>query len=242
MYDPATIPLPKDFASHPTAPPGIPPVSVRQNTDLFIGRDASPEQAREMIRAYWASLTWMDHNVGRVIAELDRLGLREKTIIVFWGDHGYHLGEKGRWSKAGSLFETGTRVPLIIDAPGQPGNGKASPRVVETLDIYRTLTDLTGLAAPAGVQGRSLAPLLADPGAAWVHPAYSVWAEAGKVNGVAVRIDRYRYAEWDGPRGGPMLFDLVADPDELHNLAEDPAHAPIRKELSELVRRHRAGE
>ena len=242
MYDPATITLPKDFAARPTAPPGIPPVSVRQNTDLFIGRDASPEQAREMIRAYWASLSWMDHNVGRVVAELDRLGLREKTIIVFWGDHGYHLGEKGRWSKAGSLFETGTRVPLFIAAPGKPGNGHASPRVVETVDLYRTLTDLAGLPVPAGVQGRSLAPLLDAPTAPWDHPAYSVWAEGGKVNGVAVRTDRYRYAEWDGPRGGPMLFDLATDPEELHNLAEDPAHAQIRKELSSLIRRHRAGQ
>ena len=118
--------LPPDFAARPTAPPGVPPVSVRANTDLFIGRDASPEEARKVIRAYWAALTWVDYNVGRVIAELDRLGLRENTVIDFWGDHGYHLGEKGRWSKAGSLFEIGARVPR--SSPHQSPPATAVPR------------------------------------------------------------------------------------------------------------------
>ena len=241
LYDPATIPLPPDFAAHPTAPPGIPPVAVRQNTDLFINRDASPEQAREVIRAYWASVSWMDHNVGRVLAELDRLGLRDNTIVVFWGDHGYHLGEKGRWSKAGSPFEVGARTPFLVRAPGARGNGAASPRVVEAIDLYRTLADLAHLPDP-GVRGRSLAPLLDDPARPWDHPAFTVWAEGGKVNGVSVRDERYRYAEWDGPRGGPILFDLEADPHELHNLAGDPKLAEVRARLAELVRRHRLGE
>jgi iduronate 2-sulfatase len=239
MYDPADVVLPPDFAPRPTAPPGVPPVSVRTNTDLFINRDASPEEARKVIRAYWAALTWVDDNVGRVIGELDRLGLRENTVIVFWGDHGYHLGEKGRWSKAGSLFEVGARVPLIIAAPKAAGNGRPSKRVVEALDIYRTLADLAGLPVAEGVQGRSLAPLLADPAAPWDHPAYTVWAERDTINGVSVRDERFRYAEWDGPRGGAFLYDLDADPRELKNLADDPAFAGVRERLSGLVRRHR---
>ena len=109
QYDVDKMPLPPDFASTPAAPPGFPEISIaRRNTDLFIGREASPAQAREMIRAYYASTSYMDEQVGRVLDALDRLKLREKTIVVFFGDHGYHLGEKGKWSKAYSLFDIAT--------------------------------------------------------------------------------------------------------------------------------------
>ena len=118
LYDVNKIPLPPDFSERPVAPPGFPEISIaRRNTDLFIGRDASPEAAREMIRAYYASVSFMDEQIGRVLDALDRLKLRNNTIVVFWGDHGYHLGEKGKWSKAYSLFEIATRVPLIIATP-----------------------------------------------------------------------------------------------------------------------------
>ncbi|HEX6985828.1 MAG TPA: sulfatase, partial [Planctomycetaceae bacterium] len=110
LYEAADVPLPPDFAPRPAAPEGLPPASITPNGDLFIGRDASEQEAREMKRAYRASVSWTDRNVGRVLAELDRLGLREKTVVVFWGDHGYHLGEKGKWAKHGSLYEVGTRV------------------------------------------------------------------------------------------------------------------------------------
>jgi arylsulfatase A-like enzyme len=237
MYDPARIPLPVDFASKPTVPSGYPKASVpAKNGDLFIDREASPEQAREMIRAYWASLTWVDWNVGRVLAELDRLGLREDTIIILWGDHGYHLGEKGKWSKHGSLFEVGTRVPLIVAAPGAKGNGRACPRVVQSLDLYPTLCELCGLNQPTGLQGHSLAPLLADPGAAWEHPAFSVFGRADRLIGVAVRTERFRYVEYDGGQGGTMLFEHPADPHELRNLADDPRFAQVRAELAALAR------
>src|SRR5207244_12966493 len=112
MYDPKTIELPPDFAAKPAAPEGFPKASIpMRNGDLFINREATPEAAREMIRAYWASTSWTDWNVGRVLKELDALGLRDNTIILLWGDHGYHLGEKGKWSKHNSLYEVGTRVP-----------------------------------------------------------------------------------------------------------------------------------
>src|SRR5256884_5922010 len=128
LYDVNQIPLPVDFNTHPQAPPGFPDVSIpHRNADLFIGRDASPTEAREMIRAYYASTSFVDAQVGRVLGELDKLNLRDKTIIVFWGDHGYHLGEKGKWSKAYSLWDVGLRVPLIIDVPG--GKAQVSERV-----------------------------------------------------------------------------------------------------------------
>src|SRR5208283_3859387 len=130
----------------------------------FIGRGASEAEAKEVIRAYIASISWVDWNVGRVIAELDRLGLRDNTIIVYVCDHGYQLGEKGKWSKAGSLFEMGTRVPLMIAAPGIAGNGRPCRRIVESIDVYSTLAELCGLPLPPGGEGTSLTPLLRDPG------------------------------------------------------------------------------
>ncbi|MGH7130051.1 MAG: sulfatase-like hydrolase/transferase, partial [Planctomycetaceae bacterium] len=235
-YDLADVPLPPDFATTPAAPPGFPEASITRNGDLFIGREASPEQAREMIRAYWASLSFTDDNVGRVIAELDRLNLRDKTIIVFWGDHGYHLGEKGKWSKHGSLYEIGTRVPLIIIAPDAAGNEQVSSRIVEAVDLYPTLVELCGLTPPEGLEGHSLVPLLNDPQAEWNHPAYTVHGSSEKLRGIAVRTQRYRYARYgDGP-GEEMLIDIEADPHELRNLAADPKFQKVRDEHARLLR------
>jgi iduronate 2-sulfatase len=224
-------------------PPGFPRGAIRpRNADLFIGRDATPQAAREMIRAYLASVAWMDWNTGRVLAELDRLGLRDKTVIVFWGDHGYQLGEKGKWSKAGSVWEKGTRVPLIVAAPGARGNGRACSRVVQSIDIYPTLADLCALTGPVGLEGASLAPLLADPAAPWDRPAYSAWSGDGRnFTAVAVRTETWRYAEFDGGEGGAMLLDPGADPDELKNLADDPRYQSVRAELSTLVQKYGAG-
>lgn len=240
LYDPATIPLPKDFAPRPTVPAGFPARSLTPNGDLFIGRDAGGDEARGMIQAYWASLSFADWNLGRVVAELDKLGLRESTVIVFWGDHGYHLGEKGKWSKHGSLFEVGTRVPLIVAAPGARGNGRAVAAPVQTLDLYPTLCELCGLPIPNGVEGHSLHPLLTDPAAPWAHPAFSV-AGTGKRLGVTVRTATHRYVEFDGGQDGVMLFDVKADPGESKNLAADPAHARVRDELAALARKLAAG-
>ena len=187
-----------------------------------------------MIRAYYASVSWMDWNVGRVLDALDRLNLRRKTIVLFWGDHGYHLGEKGKWSKHGSLFEVGTRVPLLVHVPGVLGNGQRCRRVVQSLDLYPTLTELCGLPAPAGLHGASLVPLLRNPNAVWDRPAYTV--AGNRAQGRAVRNDRYRYAEWEGQTGGALLFDTREDPYELKNLAQDPAYAEVRAKMAGLLR------
>lgn len=239
LYDASKVQLPVNFVARPTVPDGFPNPSITPNADLFIGRDASEAQAREMTRAYLASITFVDENLGRVVAELDRLGLRENTVVVFWGDHGYHLGEMGKWAKHGSLFEVGTRVPLIVVAPGAKGNGQAVSAPVQTLDLVPTLCELCGLAPPAGIEGRSLRPLLENPAAPWDHPAYSV-AGNRKNLGVGVRTARYRYAEWDGGKNGAMLFDHKNDPNELKNLADDPAFAKVRDELAELAKAHAA--
>jgi arylsulfatase A-like enzyme len=244
LYDLSKIKLTPDFAPWPTVPPGIPSAAIRKlNADLFIGRGATEAEAKEVIRAYIASISWTDWNMGHVIGELERLGLRDNTIIVFVADHGYQLGEKGKWSKAGSLFEMGTRVPMFISAPGAQGNGQACFRCVESMDIYPTLVELCGLPRPPGLEGVSLAPLLNNPQAEWDRPAYSVWSEDGRtLHGVAVRTEKWRYAEF-GPEGknGAMLFDPAADPLEMRNLVENPAYKEVCAGLSVLTRQYAAG-
>lgn len=238
MYDSAKIPLPPDFQARPAAPAGFPAASVpTRNSDLFIERDATPDAAREVIRAYHASLTWVDDNVGQVLAALDRLKLRENTIILFWGDHGYHLGEKGKWSKHNSLFDIGTRVPLIIAAPGAKGNGTSCARIVETIDLYPTLAELCGLPKQDDLQGDSLVLLLQDPSAAWNKPAFSVAKLPNNILGKTVRAERWRYAEWgEGGRDGAMLIDEQNDPHELKNVASDPANAEVVREMKAMLR------
>lgn len=243
MYNPDKIKLTPDFAPWPTVPEGFPSAAIRKrNADLFIGRAASEAEAREVIRAYIASISWADWNIGRVIAELDRLGLRDNTIIVFVADHGYQLGEKGKWSKAGSLFEMGTRVPMLMHVPGMKGNGHACTRIVQSMDIFATLAELCDLPKPDGIEGTSLVPLLNNPSAVWDKPAYSVWSEDGRtLHGVTVRTEKWRYAEYgeDG-KNGAMLLDPHGDPLELKNFANDAKNAKVCSELSTLTRKYAA--
>lgn len=244
LYDLADIQVPIDFAAWPTVPEGFPAASIRAiNADLFINRAAEPLAAREMIRAYLACVSYIDDNVGQVMATLEEQGLADNTIIVLWSDHGYQLGEKGKWSKAGSLWEQGTRVPLVVLDPRTPSNGQSSPRVVELLDLYPTLVELCGLPMPEGLDGDSLAPLLADPTADWDRPAFTVWNERGRgVTGVVVRTERWRYAEFFGPGAGAFLTDTQTDPDELINLVADPRYTAVVEKLAALARAHVAGK
>jgi len=237
LYDADKIPLPPDFSTRPVAPPGFPEISIaRRNTDLFMGRDASPAEAREMIRAYYASVSFMDAQVGRVLDALDRLKLREKTIIMFWGDHGYHLGEKGKWSKAYSLFDIATRVPFIVAGPGIKSG--VSPRTVQLLDMYPTLVELCGLPQPyqfpSRLEGHNLSSLLRNPQAKWNYPAFSVVLYQGKL-GKSVRTERWHYVSWDDGKAGEMLLDHSNDPLELKNLAADPGYAGIVRQMRQLL-------
>jgi len=238
LYNADDIQLPPDFAAWPTVPEGFPKAAIRmRNADLFIGRGASEFESKQVIRAYLASISWADWNLARVVAGLDRLGLRNNTAVVFVADHGYQLGEKGKWSKAGSLFENGTRVPLIIHTPGAHGNGRSSTRIVQSLDIYRTIAKLCNLEVPAGIEGTSLTPLLNNPRANWTQPAFSIWSEDGAtVHGTAVRTEQFRYAEFGkDASNGAMLFDVHADPMELTNLADNPKYQQTRALLAKLI-------
>ncbi len=194
----------------------------------------TPDQARECKLAYYAAISFVDAQIGRVLDELDRLGLRENTIVVFWSDHGYHLGEHGLWFKQ-SCFEESARVPVIIAPPGMKNAGKACARTVELLDLYPTLADLAGLAPPKGLEGVSLRPLLENPAAEWTRPAFTQ-VQRGGFAGHSVRTDRWRYTEWDFEAKGNELYDHDADPQEVHNLAANAAHAPDVEKMKALLK------
>jgi iduronate 2-sulfatase len=206
---------------------------------------------RQCLQAYYASISFMDAQVGRVVNALDRLGLSDNTIIVFTSDHGYHVGEHGLWQKM-SLFEESARVPLLIVAPGTAGQGMAVKSPVSHIDLFPTLAELCGLKTPDNVQGQSLVPMLKDPsvvGRGWAITQVTrgggpnratvtrdVGSEGKRFFGYSLRTPRWRYTEWDEGKQGRELYDHDADPREITNLANDPKHAKTIEELSQQLR------
>jgi uncharacterized sulfatase len=198
----------------------------------------SVQAQREAIQAYYASISFLDANVGRLLDALERLGLAGNTIIVFWSDHGYLLGQHGQWMKM-TLFEGSARNPLIIAGPGVAA-GKVSRRPVELVDLYPTVADLAKLSdVPKNLAGRSLRPLLTNPKGAWDKPALTQVRRGAGENafmGYSVRTERYRYTEWDEGRKGAELYDYTRDPNELRNLAGDSKYAKTVETLKRLLR------
>lgn len=206
---------------------------------------------RECRQAYYASISFMDAQVGRVLDALDRLGLADNTIIVFTSDHGYHMGEHGLWQKQ-SLFEESARVPLIIVAPGiaKPGSSVSAP--VSQVDLFPTLAELCRVPAPANVQGQSLVPLLRNPhekGRGWAltqvvrggnirrfGASPAVGDQGRRFFGYSLRTERWRYTEWDEGRQGRELYDHQSDPHEYTNLADKPEFQSVVNELSGQLR------
>lgn len=205
---------------------------------------------RQALQAYYASISFMDAQVGRVLEALDRLGLAENTVVVFTSDHGYHMGEHGLWQKQ-SLFEGSSRVPLIVAAPKVAQKGAVAGAPVSHLDLFPTLAELAGVKAPANLQGQSLVPMLKDTavkGRGWAltqvvrggnikrFGASPASGDAGKrFFGYSLRTPRWRYTEWDEGKQGRELYDHDADPKELTNLAENPTYAAAVKELAEQL-------
>jgi iduronate 2-sulfatase len=173
-------------------------------------------------QAYYANVSFIDAQVGRLLDALEDNGLAENTVVVFWSDHGYHLGEhQGIWQKR-CLFEESASAPLIIYAPGQKGNGKASEQVVEFVDIYPTVAELCGLTPPRSVEGKSLKALIDNPAKVWKGEAYTQVLRPGDglpVMGASIRTDRWRYTEWNEGEQGIELYDHSNDPYEFNNLA-----------------------
>ena len=161
----------------------------------------------------------------------------DNTVIVFWSDHGYFLGEKGLWYKR-KAFERSARTPLIIAAPGLT-EGQNTTKPVELLDLYPTLADLCGLEPPKALQGKSLRPLLGDPSNSdWNRPAYTqVWHNRNAW-GYSIRTQRYRYTEWLEGKAGRELYDHASDPDEITNLADQPDHANTVAQLSSQLKKY----
>jgi uncharacterized sulfatase len=234
MYDPAQIPA-------PMAPPendqGVPEVARKfgRSSDIFMTKPATAQQAREAVAAYYACVSLVDAGVGRILDTLEEEGLADNTIVVFLGDHGFHLGEHGLWSKY-TLFEQSRRAPLIVRVPGAPGNGQVCKQLVEFVDILSTLGELSGLDLPENLEGTSFAPLLENPARPWKKAAFTEFP-ANKAINRAVVTDRYRYAEW--PYNQKLireLYDLKQDPWETVNVVDDPAYADVRREMATLLK------
>jgi len=230
LYDRADFSLPA-LRVPPAGAPEFAPTSwgeLRQYSDIPQVGPVSDDQARLLIHGYHASVSYVDAQIGRVLDELERLGLDKTTIVVLWGDHGWHLGDHGMWCKH-TNYEQAARIPVIVSAPGRTPGGARCRALIETADIYPTLCELAGLPAPRGLDGKSFVPALKDPASAktkeavfHVYPRSS--EETGWILGRAVRTERFRLVEWKKP-GGPdsnaifELYDYLADPEETANLA-----------------------
>lgn len=220
----------------------IPPAAFAHN--CFVPNYGLPEEVLlEAKRAYYASVSFVDAQIGRLLDSLESLGCAENTIVVLWSDHGYHLGEhQGVWQKR-TLFEASARAPLIIRTPHASGNGQTCSRVVEFVDIYPTLLDAANVAHPQGqrLDGQSLVPLLNQPDETWAEYAVTqVLRPADSrlprpVMGRSIRTARYRYTEWAEGDAGAELYDYHSDPGEFQNLALKPNKADA--ELIKVLRR-----
>ncbi len=245
-YPLESIKLPDDFK----APDEAPDLALTQWGELRAYQNVPKKGqfdekiARELIRAYYAATSYADAQIGRLLNELETLGLKDNTIVVLWGDHGYQLGEQGLWCKH-TNFENSTRAALMLRMPGQKAAGAKTDALVELVDVYPTICALAGVEAPSDLEGSSLAPLLDDAKAAWKPAAFSQYPRrAGDaVMGYSVRTDRYRYTEWQEnwktPEQKKMiareLYDHETDPAETKNLADDPKQTGTIEELSTVL-------
>ncbi len=251
LYDGVDI-SPPDPAD---APRGVPPLALHDSREILGAFSKRPggrptaEETLKLRRGYYAAISYLDAQIGKVLDALEREGLAERTIVVFWSDHGYHLGEQTLWAKT-SNFELDARVPLTIAAPGkaQATAGKSTEALVELVDLYPTLADLCGLQGPGDLDGKSLRPLLEGTAAKvkqaaltqHTRPAYPSEEEPLEAMGYAMRTEQFRYVEWRSVQDGSIvaqeLYDHERDPRETVNLANDRVngadHEPLLERLS----------
>lgn len=242
LYDPVKLPLAQWREPPLNAPPYAPQFGgeLRQYRGVPEKGPLDDQLQRQLVHGYYAAMSYMDAQVGKVIAELDRLELSDNTIIVLWGDHGWHLGDHGMWCKH-TNFEQATRIPLLIVAPGKAKAATVSG-LVESVDIYPTLCDLAGITGERMLDGRSLSDVLGQPSLKtkpFVTHAYPrTPAGRGQLIGRAVRTERYRLVEWKKPGASSdsadlELYDYEADPLEKENVAG--SRPEVVKELRELL-------
>ncbi len=244
LYDPAAIPL----APNPFRPKDAPEYAILDGGELR-SYDSIPkghladDLARRLKHGYYAAVSYMDVQVGRVLDELDRLGLRDNTIIILWGDHGWKLGEHDAWCKHSNV-ENDTWAPLLMSVPGMKNAGKHTRALVEFVDIYPTLADLAGLPLPGHLEGTSFAPVLDDLDRPWKAAAFSQYprgVRGKRLMGYTMRTDRYRFTMWlhraDHSQVDAIeLYDHQTDPQENSNLAARPENADLVKELTAKLR------
>jgi len=254
MYDRNTIPL----AENDYLPENAPFMTINNLRELRGYSDFKntlhpsegqlrEEQARLLKHGYLASVSYIDVQVGRLLDELDRLGLSDNTIVILWGDHGWKLGEHGSWCKM-TNYEIDTKVPLIISAPGMKNKNVQCNQLVEFVDVYPTLCELSGLEIPQGLEGSSTVPLLANPNLPWKKAAFSQFLREGiwiapdgiEYMGYAIRTKKYRYVEWVNwetkENAAYELYDCESDPQENHNIAGLPENGEIVKELAKQLK------
>ncbi len=242
LYDPASIELPSQ-RHWPTNSPDIARMDwgeLRAYAGIPSEGPVSDDLARTLIRGYYACISYMDAQVGRVMDELDVLGLADNTAIVLWGDHGWKLNDYGAWCKH-TNFEIDTRVPMILADPDhRSAAGEGTEALSEFVDIYPTLAELCGLPVPDHCEGSSMVPLLDDPGRRWKEAAFSQYPRQNQeYMGYSMRTGRHRYTEWIHQDSGEItareLYDHSDGPIATANLAGDPAHGATLERLSKLL-------
>ncbi|MBI1371888.1 MAG: sulfatase-like hydrolase/transferase [Phycisphaera sp.] len=236
LYDPAKITL----ADNPFAPKGAPDFALHNSGEIRVYAGVpnkgalDDDLARTLRHGYYASVSYTDANVGKLLDALDKSGVADNTIIVLWGDHGWQLGEHGLWCKH-TNFETSAWAPLIMVTPKQAKRGTKTNALVEFVDIYPTLCEVAGLPIPTELQGTSFKPLLDAPDTKWKPAAFSQYPR-GKLMGYSMRTDRYRYTVWVDQKdhkqvAGVELYDHLKDAEENVNVADDPEYKTTRDEL-----------
>lgn len=241
LYNPATLPQPASDQP-PAGAPSFAPTSwgeLRQYKDMPEKGPVTTEQQRHLIHGYYAAISYMDTQLGKVLDALDATGLASNTIIAFWGDHGWHLGDHGMWCKH-SNYEQATRIPFIVSAPGITQPGSHTKALIETVDIYPSLAELAGLPTSNKLDGRSFVPVLKDRTASTRDHAIHVYPR-GEGLGRAIRTDRYRLVEWKPIGMGAdkatfELYDYEADPLESKNLAKEKPE--VLSTLQALLAKH----
>ena len=244
MHDPAKLPMPVNKAF----PKDAPKVALTRGGEITAFKpvpsngEIDEELTRKLIHGYYASTSYVDAQIGKVTRALEELGLAKDTIVVLWGDHGWHLGDLSIWTKH-TNFEQANRIPIIIVAPGLAKPGSVTSQLAETVDIFPTLSELAGLPASKGPQpidGVSLVPVLKNPNARVRDHAFHAYPR-GKKLGRAIRTQRYRLVEWKNhsdPNAGVdyELYDYKADPWETQNQYAD--RPKIAKRLKTILSKH----
>jgi iduronate 2-sulfatase len=249
LYDRAKLP-PLD----PRRPAGAPDIAFHDSREI-LGPPAkqaplTSAQIEEMRHGYFANISFMDAQLGKVLDALDRSGVADRTVVVFVADHGYHIGEHTQWGKT-SNFELDARVPFFIGTPDGRNSGRRTSSFAELVDLFPTLVELCGLPKPSGLEGMSLVPVLRDPAQSVKRAAFTQHPRPAyfdrepvpvpKAMGVSVRTAEVRYTEWrdwaSGEVIGRELYEDADEPAETRNLVDDPRFAQVRREVAALLAR-----